>query len=383
MDSNRADVIVAGGGTMGTAAGWALARRGHSVIVLEQFGHIHKMGSHGGHTRIFRHAYFEGPAYVPWTVESDKAWAELQDRTGIDLMVRCGCLDLAEPGMDGARNAAESAALFNLPHEMLTADEVNERFPAWNLPSDWEACLDPEAGILLVNPTLRALTQELKEADGRIVDNTKVLGWESGPNGVSVETSNGTFKGERLIVTAGAWTGKLLADLDLPLEPVRKPVMWFDVDDREKHGSGMFPAFIAHLKQDNFYGLPGHGNDTIKIGDHSDRNVIDPDDFNREAGADDLTPRLNAFITECLPGVRHRFNNTAMCIYTMTPDEDFIIDRHPHDDKISFAAGFSGHGYKFAPLVGELLADLATEEDSGTLEHFRVNRFEHVTSKGD
>lgn len=383
MESTRADVIVVGGGTMGTAAGWALARRGHSVIVLEQFGHIHKLGSHGGHTRIFRHAYFEGPAYVPWTVESDKAWVELQERTGIDLMVRCGCLDLAAPGQDGARNAGESAAMFNLPYEMLTAAEVNERFPAWDLPADWEGCLDPDAGILLVNPTLRALTQELKAAGGRIVDNTRVLGWESGPDGVTVQTSNGTFAGDRLIVTAGPWAGKLLADLGLPLEPVRKPVMWFDVDDNEKHGSAMFPAFIAHLEQDNFYGLPGHGSDTVKIGDHSSREPIDPDDFNREVGTPDLTPRLADFLTECLPGVQHRFNNTAMCIYTMTPDEDFVIDRHPADDRIAFAAGFSGHGYKFAPVIGELLADLVTDERAETLQHFRVNRFDTIASQGD
>lgn len=383
MSSNRADVIVVGGGTMGTAAGWALARRGHSVIVLEQFGHIHKLGSHGGHTRIFRHAYFEGPAYVPWTVESDKAWASLQDRTGIDLLVRCGCLDLAAPGQDGARNAAHSAALFNLPHQMLSAAEVNERYPAWNLPEDWEACLDPEAGILLVVPTLRALTQELTDAGGIIVENTRVLGWESGSDGVTVRTNNGMFEGDRLVVTAGAWAGKLLADLNLPLEPIRKPVMWFDVDNRETHGSGMFPGFIAHMAEDNFYGLPGHGNDTIKIGDHSDHLVVDPDNFDREVTPSDLTPRFSAFLSQCLPGVRHDFNATAMCMYTMTPDEDFIIDRHPHDERVSIAAGFSGHGYKFAPVVGELLADLATDEEASTLQHFRINRFDQVLYQGD
>ncbi|HWV23463.1 MAG TPA: FAD-dependent oxidoreductase, partial [Thermomicrobiales bacterium] len=216
-----------------------------------------------------------------------------------------------------------------------------------------------------------------------IVDNTRVLGWESGPDGVTVQTSNGTFAGDRLIVAPGAWAGKLLPDLELPLEPIRKPVMWFDVDNRETHGSGMFPAFIAHMAQDNFYGLPGHGDDTIKIGDHSDHNIVDPDDFDREVHPADMSPRFEAFLSAHLPGVRHTLNNSAMCMYTMTPDEDFIIDRHPGDDRVAIAAGFSGHGYKFAPVIGELLADLATDESANTLQHFRIDRFSKVTSQGD
>lgn len=375
MNNRRSDVIVVGGGTMGTAAGWALARRGHSVTVLEQFHHIHTMGSHGGHTRIFRHAYFESPAYVPWTIEADQAWEALQERSGIELMIRCGCLDLSAPGVEHASKAAHSAALYNLRHEMLTGAEVNARYPAWSVPDDWEACLDPDAGILLVEPTLRALVSEFREAGGTLVENAKVLGWDETSNGVSVRTAEATYEADRLIVTAGAWTGKLLADLNLPLDVCRKPVMWFDLDDRSRFGTDMFPAFIADTGVDHFYGLPAHGDDGLKVGNHSDHHVVDPDGFNRDVGPEDLDDNLRAFLASSLPGVLPEFASTSMCMYTMTPDEDFIIDRHPAQSRVTLAAGFSGHGYKFAPVVGELLADLATKDEATTLDHFAIGRF--------
>ena len=378
MSKGRADVIVVGGGTMGTAAGWALARRGHSVIVLEQFHHIHKMGSHGGHTRIFRHAYFEGPAYVPWTIESDNAWVALQERTGIDLMVRCGCLDMSAPGLAHARHAAHSAALYNLPHEMMTGDEVNERFPAWSIPSDWEACLDPNAGILLVEPTLRALVTEFREAGGTLVENVKVESWSETADGVSVRTSDGTWEADRLIVTAGAWTGKLLGELNLPLEVCRKPVIWLDTAGKPEFDADRFPAFIADTGPDEFYGLPAYGTDTLKIGIHNDRNIVDPDNFDRDVSPVDLTPRYREFLASSLKGATLDFAATGICMYTMTPDEDFIIDQHPSQERVIFAAGFSGHGYKFAPVVGELLADLATEDGVKTPAHFALNRLQVV-----
>ncbi|HEV2072797.1 MAG TPA: N-methyl-L-tryptophan oxidase [Thermomicrobiales bacterium] len=375
MSERRADVIVVGGGTMGTAAGWALARRGHSVIVLEQFQHIHNLGSHSGHTRIFRHAYFEGPLYVPWTVEADAAWVALQERTGIDLMVRCGCLDLAAPGSPHAQQAAQSARAYDLPHEILSGDEVSSRFPAWTLPPNWEACFDPEAGILLIEPTLRALLMEFRAAGGVLHENQRVLAWESTSTGVTVTTASGAYEADRLIVTAGAWTGKLLADLNLPLEVCRKPVMWFNTTDSDKFSSQSFPAFIAENGVEHYYGLPAYGDDSLKIGIHSGRNLTDPDTINRNVEPEDLTADMRSFIDSCLDGAKPELTATSMCMYTMTPDEDFILDRHPMQDRVALAAGFSGHGYKFAPVIGEHLADLATKPASLPRGEFAISRF--------
>lgn len=371
---HHADVLVIGGGTMGTAAGWALARRGHSVIVLEQFGHIHSMGSHSGNTRIFRHAYFEGPTYVPWTLDADAAWVGLQERSGTQLMIRCGCLDMGAPSSEHAARARQSAELYALPHDDLTGAEVNDRFRAWNVPEDWDACFDPEAGILFTRPCLQAMADELRTAGGAIVDNCKVTGWSADNGTVTVSTDGTTFSADRLIITAGPWATKLMRDLNLPLTVERKPVMWFNADDPSLYTPDVFPAFIVNDGSGEYYGLPAAGYDPLKMGIHHRDEQADPDTLDREFRDADLTPRFRQFIAACLPGVSFDLAATSMCMYTMTPDEDFLIDRHPEYANVAYAAGFSGHGFKFAPTVGDYLADLATT-DHDVRPEFALARF--------
>jgi monomeric sarcosine oxidase len=373
MESNRADVIVIGGGTMGTAAAWSLARRGHSVIILEQFGHFHRMGSHGGHTRIFRHVYFEGEAYVPWTLESDRLFAELQDRTGITLQIRCGCLDFGTPDSDHTQKALASAAAHDLPHEKLTGKEINERFPGWNVPDDWDGCLDPDGGVLIVEAVFRALTRELTAAGGVIRDNEPVTGWTASGSGVTVTTANGTYEADRLVVAAGAWAGKVLGDLGLPLEVTRKPVMWFHTEKRELYTPDVFPSFICKTDDIEFYGLPAVGDDNLKMGIHNNHDVVDPDNFDRNVGMDEVQPFRDILLPR-MKGVSGELVATSMCMYTMTPDQDFIIDRHPEHANVAIAAGFSGHGFKFTPLVGEHLADLVTTQATTALPLFSLDR---------
>jgi len=374
MANTPTDVLVLGGGTMGTAAGWALARQGRSVTVLEQFQHIHTQGSHGGHTRIFRHAYAEGSRYVPWTIAADDAWSALQERTGIHLMTRTGCLDIAAPGHHHARAARASAEAFNLANEWLTGAEVTARYPAWNLPADWEACLDPTAGFLLVEPALRALATELRAHGGEIREHERAVSWEAGDTGVRVTTETGVYEAERLIVTAGAWAGKLLAGLGLPLEVRRKPVLWFEVDDRSRFEADAFPVFIVESDDGHFYGLPAQGPDSVKIGIHSGGEAVDPDTMDRTVSDADLTPEFLAFLGENLPGVRPRLTASSVCMYTMTPDEDFLIDRHPEHPNVVFAAGFSGHGFKFTPVVGKHLATLSTDASAAARPEFALSR---------
>lgn len=375
MSSNNAEVIVIGAGTMGAAATWALARRGVSVIALEQYGYYNTMASHGGHTRIFRHCYFEGEKYVPWTLEADRLFSELQDRTGLELQIRAGCLDIGTPENGHARLAQATAIEHNLPHVMLTGKDVNERYPGWNLPEDFQACLDPDGGVLRVENVFTAFRTEIEANGGRIVENQKVLGWEATDDGVTVTTADGTYTGKQLIITAGAWAGKVLSDLNLPLQVTRKPVMWFEVDDMATFAPDNFPPFIIDCDIQHFYGLPAVAPDSLKMGIHSDMNVVDPDNFQREVQPEDMVPEFVEFISTLLKGARARTKATSMCMYTMTPDEDFIIDRHPQHANVALAAGFSGHGFKFATVIGEHLADLATDPSAAGKPAFAVNRF--------
>lgn len=378
--TNHADVLVIGAGTMGVAAAWALARRGVDVLAIEQFQYYNDKSSHSGNTRIFRHCYFEGEKYVPWTLEADRLFRELQDRTGLDLQLRVGCLDIGTPKNHHAQLAKATAIAHNLPYEMLTGSEVNDRFPGWNLPADFEACLDPDGGVLMVENVFRAFRKELEAAGGRIVENTPVISWNADDSGATVETANGTFTGKHLIITAGAWAGKVLRDLRLPLTPTRKPVMWFEVDDPKVFAQERFPSFIIDCDIAHFYGLPAVYPDSLKMGIHSDANVVDPDDFHREVTAEDMVPEFVQFLTTMLKGAHPRTVNTSMCMYTMTPDEDFIIDRHPRHNNVSIAAGFSGHGFKFATVIGEHLADLATKDEAATVPAFAVSRFDEQVS---
>ena len=373
--SRKSEIIVIGGGTMGTAAGWALAGRGHSVTVLEQFDHYHTRGSHSGNTRIYRHAYAEGALYVPWAIESSALWREVQERSGNTLMVETGCLDISEPGLGRANGARASAAAYNLPIEELTGRDLNRRWPAWSIPEDWEVTLDPNAGFLLVEPALRGLASELVAAGGGLHTNEVVTSWEASASGVRVVTNKATYDGDRLIVAAGAWNGKLLGSLGIPLEVRRKPVMWFSTPDPKPFEPERFPVFVYQDRTGEFYGVPPYGDDTVKIGIHSGGDVADPDSLDRQWHESDLKPEFREFLSSRLRDVEPRLTKSSICLYTMSPDENFIIDRHPEYENVTIAAGFSGHGFKFTPKVGEHLADLATDASATPIAEFSLNRF--------
>ena len=377
MATKTADIIVLGGGTMGTATGWALARQGYKPVVLEQFQHIHSMGSHGGKTRIFRHAYAEGARYVPWTLEADRLWTELQERTGNAIVHRIGCIDVSAPGFHRARDAYDSARQYGIDAEWLSGAEVNRRWPIWNLPDDREVCFGPQAGFLDVVAGLTALTSELTAAGGQVVDNTPVLSWSATDAGVEVLTAEDTWQADRLVITAGAWAMHLLRDLNVPLEVRRKPVLWFEVDAEHQALAvpGATPVFINDDEHGEFYGIPDPFTPTFKIGQHDKGDVVDPNTISRAITDDDIQPSIWPFIQRNLHGLTGTVTETACCMYTMTPDEDFIIDRHPEHGRVTLAAGFSGHGFKFTPVIGEYLARLTVDADAPVVPDFALGRF--------
>lgn len=374
------DVIVLGGGTMGTAAAWDLGKRGARTLVLEQFRHVHPFGAHGGKTRIIRHAYAEGPDYVPIVQRADDLWVELEQESGTKILVRTGGLELSALGYGHARAARASAEAHALPHDWLTPEEANRRWPAFRVPEDWEVLHAPQAGFLLTEPALRAMAETARRLGADIREEEPARDWGVSPRGVWVRSDAATYHADRLIVTAGAWTGRLLADLGLPLTVLRKTLWWLAVDDPGQFQPDRFPVFITDTQLGSIYGFPIHDHAGLKIANHAGGGPTDPDRVDRVVRPDEANDVL-ALAHALLPGVTDRVVESTVCLYAMTPDTDFVLDRHPTSPRVVFGAGFSGHGFKFATAVGEHLATLALDSRAEPFPHLALARFGAVVMR--
>ena len=361
---------------MGTAAAWALGKRGLSCLVFEQFQHVHAMGSHGGETRIIRHAYAESPEYVPLVQRADTLWQDLEVETGDNVLVRCGGLEVAAPGHGHARAARASADEHGLPYEWLTACEVVKRWPQFRIPEGWDALYSPQSGFLLTEPALRGMANLARAAGATILENSPVTAWGTSADGAWVEIASGRFAAEALIITAGAWTVEIAASLGLPIEIRRKTLWWQAVDDVERYQPDRMPVFITDSAAGEIYGFPIFGTPGLKIANHAGGEPVAINTVDRTVHTGENRDILE-LANLVLPGVRSDVVQSAVCLYAVTPDHDFIVDRHPESPRVVFGAGFSGHGFKFAPAIGEMLADLATDERRQPLPRLSLARFQN------
>lgn len=368
------DVIVIGGGTMGTAAAWELGKRGLSGLVLEQFSHIHPYGAHGGRTRVIRHAYAEGPEYVPFVQRADQLWLELEEESGERVLVRSGGLELAAPGHQHARNARASADQHGLPYDWLTPAEGRERFPMVNIPDGWDVLFSPQAGFLYTDAALRTMAASARERGIEIREQEPVIAWSADESGATVSTTLGTYHGARLIITAGAWSAELLAGLGLPIHVRRKTLWWFDVDDPAQFAPDRFPVFVADTDDGEIYGFPIDDYPGLKAADHSGGDPTTPTTVDRTARPSEAA-QVQKVVTQLFPAASDRIREQAVCLYTMTPDGDFIMDRHPTIPGVVVGAGFSGHGFKFTTAVGEHLVALATDPKAQPIQRLAITRF--------
>lgn len=371
------DVIVLGGGSMGLAAAWELAKLGKQAIVFEQFALVHDRGAHSGQTRIFRHAYAEGPEYIPLVMRADALWMDLETATKTTLLHRVGGLEMAAPGYVHARRARESAAHYGLDFQWLTPADIRRTWPMIAIPDDWEAGFGPGAGFLDVEPALHAMLDLARHGGVALRDHTPVTSWGASAQGVWVQTAEGRYDAEALIVTAGPWAGRALAQLALPLTIQRKVLWWFAVDNPALYAPSRFPVFITDSVHGEVYGFPIHQQPGVKIANHAGGDPTDPDHVERTV-RDDEKHDVVGLTSWFFEGVTTRVVRSAVCLYARTPDTHFIMDRHPLWPQVIIGAGFSGHGFKFTPAIGEHLVRLALEPDMPPHALFSLRRFAHA-----
>jgi len=356
------DAIVVGIGGMGSAAFYHLTRRGAQVLGLEQFDIAHDKGSSHGLSRMIRLAYWEHPSYVPLLRRAYELWRELECASGEPLLITTGSIDAGpadSPAILGARRACD---MFSLPHVLYDGASLTTVFPGYRLPSDFTALYQPDGGFLGPERCIHAHVDAAQRAGAVVNTHERVLDWTERDGHVDVRTDHTTYTCRQLIVTAGAWAGKLLKDLRPMLTPERQVMLWVAPLRPEYFQPATFPVVYMHTAEGSFYALPSHQGSGVKFGKyHHLEQRVDPDAMDRECHAEDERV-LREGVRRYFPDADGPTLAMKTCLFTNTPDEHFVITRLA--GAITVAAGFSGHGFKFCSVVGEILADLAL--DGGT-----------------
>jgi sarcosine oxidase len=360
--SQTYDVIVAGLGGMGSAAAWHLARRGVRVLGLERFDIPHTHGSSHGFNRIIRLAYFEDPAYVPLLRRAYELWRETEQLAGEQLLYVTGYLDVGRPGSKIIEGARASCRLHAIHHTELTPDEVRRRFPGYHLAEDMVAIHQQDGGFVASDRSIvaHAMLAQAHGADLRARE--AILDWTpTADGGVRVRTDRGSYEGGTLVLSTGAWIGEHVPALARTAVPERQVLGWFQPRDPSKFRLGSFPCGHMMTPHGNTYQFPVWHVPGFKIGIYNHLREQGPADaLDRQANRRDEEV-LRAAVEAYFPKANGPLMGLRVCLFTNTPDEHFIIDRLPSAPQVVVASPCSGHGYKFASVIGEVLADLAME----------------------
>ncbi|HTM30626.1 MAG TPA: N-methyl-L-tryptophan oxidase [Vicinamibacterales bacterium] len=371
-----ADVIVAGAGGMGAAAACHLASRGQRVLVLERFTVGHDRGSSHGLTRIIRLAYFEHPLYVPLLRRAFELWRALEESAREPLLHVTGSLDVGAPGSMVFEGSKRSCLEHSLRHEILGGAALRRRFPAWHIEDGAAAVFQPDGGFLVPERCVLAHAAGARAAGATIHEHEPVLEWDARGDSVRVRTAQRTYEAGQLVLAAGAWMGSLLPDLATLMRPERQLLGWFGIAEPERFAPQRFPVFVHEADEGVFYGFPEFEVAGFKIGRyHHLSEAAEPNAIDRECRPADEAA-LRAAVSRYFPDANGPLLRSAVCMFTNTPDEHFIIDRHPVHPAVVVVSPCSGHGFKFCSVVGEIVADLV---ESGAaafdLAPFRLGRF--------
>jgi sarcosine oxidase len=376
MASGSFDLAVIGLGVMGSAALAALARRRLRVAGIDRFAPGHDRGSSHGATRVIRLGYFEHPSYVPLVRSAYPLWRELEARSGEPLLTVTGIVEMGAPGSALVAGTLRSARQHGLPHEILDAATVMKRFAPFRVPDDFTGVFQPDGGVLRAEPAVAAFQAVAREAGADLRFEERVLAVTPDGDAVRVTTQSGELRAGCAIVAAGPWLPSLLAHLAVPVRTTRQVLAWFaPVRRTREFAAPGFPVFLLHNGDGVFYGFPADATG-IKVAKHHHLDeAVDPDLCDRAVSAADEAV-IRAMLKAHLPDADGPLRAARTCLYTMTPDGDFILDRLPECPRIIVASPCSGHGFKFAPVIGEILADLAmTGRTDYDISRFSLKRF--------
>ncbi len=373
--SDTYDVIIVGLGAMGSAAAFHLARTGCRVLGLDRYEPPHTFGSSHGLTRIIREAYFEHPLYVPLVHRAYELWHDLEQHTGRRLLLQTGGLMLGAPDGVLVRGAQRSAQEHNLPHRILNAADLRREYPAFQPADDMVAVWEPRAGILFPELAIKTHLELAAKAGVDLKFNTPVVEWQAGQHGVQVKSASGVYFGKKLLLSPGAWMNSLVPSLNLPLTIERQVLFWFEPRAQPQlFDPNRFPIFICEYSPHRFfYGFPNLG-DGVKAGIHHEGVTSGPDHLDREVSERE-TEAARSVLQQFIPDAAGSLRSSAVCMYTNTPDEHFLLDWHPAYPQVLIASPCSGHGFKFSPVIGELAATLLSGGKPGfDLSLFKIAR---------
>lgn len=371
------DVAIIGAGTMGMAAGAFLAGQNVKTLLVDAFDPPHNHGSHHGDTRLIRHAYGEGRQYVTLVKRAQQLWEELEKQTGYKIFEKTGVLGFGPKDSLFLAETMAAAHKYNLPLEILDGVEINERWPGFSVPDDFLGCFESESGVIYSENAIRAYKETAAKNGATLMTNTVVQHIDADDRlGVKILTEDTAFYARKVIVTAGAWAARLLPALNLPIQPTRKAIGWFEAPSN-LYSTANFPSFYVEDHGKKYYGFPNLTGGGLKIGRSDGGHAIDPDLQTQNFGLYDTDEGdLRSALETYLPEANGKLNQGKTCLYTLSSDNDFIVDFHPENKNIIFACGFSGHGFKFGSVMGEVLSRMAVDGQSPfDISIFSLSRF--------
>jgi sarcosine oxidase len=366
------DVIVLGVGSMGSSACYHMAKQGYKVLGLEQFDIPHEQGSHAGQSRIIRKAYGEGSDYVPLLERAYQNWNALEAETGAQVYYQTGLMYFGSQEDPFLKTVKDSSKKYKIPLNTLSVAECDKKYPQFNLPQNFQRLEEPEAGFITPERSILLYVQQAVLKGAVIRTKEKVLEWKRESSGsITVRTDKGSYKAGKLVITAGPWTGKVMPSLASKLTVTRQAIAWVKPKKWENFILGKFPCWILENHDHDFYGFPilpvgtFAGPLGLKLALHyPGGEATDPDAVNRNTKESD-EKKLIEFLNQFMPDGYEQTLVMKTCLYTNSPDQNFIIDYlSGYDKDVVFATGFSGHGFKFVSVVGEILADLAIKEST-------------------